>query len=81
MPTYTFKNKDTGEFVEHVMKISELDDFKKANPHLERALVDAPNFGDPVRLGLRKNDDGWRETLARVSEKTPGGKALKDSIR
>lgn len=81
MPTYTFKNLDTGEFEEHVMKIAELDKFKADNPHLERALVDAPKFGDPVRLGLRRNDDGWRETLARVAEKTPGGKVLKDSIR
>ena len=81
MPTYTFKNKNTGDFEEHVMKMSELDQFKSDNPHLERALVDVPSFGDPVRLGLRKNDDGWRETLARVAEKTPGGKVLKDSIR
>lgn len=81
MPTYTFKNIETGEFEEHLMKISELDDFKTNNPHLERALVDAPSFGDPVRLGLRKNDNGWREVLHKVAEKTPGGKVLKDNIR
>jgi hypothetical protein len=81
LPTYTFKNLETGELEEHVMKMSELDQFKIDNPQLERALVDAPSFGDPVRLGLRKNDAGWKETLARVAEKTPGGKVLKDSIR
>lgn len=81
MPTYTFKNLNTGEFEEHIMKISELDSFKESNPHLERALVDAPSFGDPVRLGVRRIDNGFREVLSRVAEKTPGGKALKDSIR
>ena len=81
MPTYTFKNLQTGEFVEHVLRMSQLDQFKADNPHLERALVDAPSFGDPVRLGLRKNDDGWREVLQKVAEKTPGGGGLKDSIR
>lgn len=81
MPTYTFKNLNTGELEEKVMKISELDDFKKANPHLERALVDTPSIGDPVRLGVRRSDNGWRETLSKISERTPGGKVLKDNIR
>lgn len=81
MPTYTFKNIDTGEFEEHVMKISELDAFKVANPRLERALVDTPNFGDPVRLGRVKPDNGFREVLHKISEKTPGGHVLKDNIR
>lgn len=81
MPTYTFINKNTGGFEEYVMKISELEKFKFDHKHLERALVDMPSFGDPVRLGLRKNDDGWREVLHRVAEKTPGAANLKDSIR
>lgn len=81
MPTYAFKNLNTGELEEHMMKISELDKFKTDNPHLERALIDTPSFGDPVRLGLRKIDNGFREVLQKVAEKTPGGKALKDNIR
>ena len=32
MPTYDFKNKETGEVTERIMKMSELDDFKKNNP-------------------------------------------------
>ena len=81
MPTYSFRNIKTGIIEEHIMKISELDAFKENNPHLERALVDAPSFGDPVRLGVRRIDNGFREVLSRVAEKTPGGKALKDNIR
>lgn len=81
MPTYTFKDLDTGELEEYVMKMSELDAFKAANPRLERALVDTPNFGDPVRLGRIKPDNGFREVLHKISEKTPGGNVLKDNIR
>jgi hypothetical protein len=81
MPTYTFIHKETGEITEHVMKIAELDEFKKNNPVLERYMCDAPSIGDPIRLGIRKNDNGWRETLQRVAEKTPGGKGLRDNIR
>ena len=81
MPTYTFKNLESGEITEHVMKIAELDQFKLDNPHLERYMCDTPSIGDPVRLGIRRSDAGWRETLQRVAEKTPGGKMLNDSIR
>lgn len=81
MPTYTFRNIDSGEFEEHVMKMSELDAFKEANPRLERALVDTPNFSDPVRLGRVKPDNGFREVLHKISERTPGGHVLKDNIR
>lgn len=81
MPTYTFKNLGSGEFEEHVMKMSELDAFKESNPQLERALVDSPSFGDPVRMGRIKPDNGFREVLHKISEKAPGGHVLKDNIR
>ena len=64
------------------MKISELDQFKKDNPHLIRVFeCTSAGIGDPVRLGIRENYDGWREVLNKVAERTPGGKVLKDSIR
>lgn len=82
MPTYSFLNKETGVVTEHVMKISELDAFKESHPELERYMGDSSiSIGDPVRLGLRKPDNGFREVLQKISERTPGGKALKDSIR
>ena len=81
MPTYSFKDLTTGQFVEHIMKISELDAFKQANPNLERALIDTVAFGDPVRMGRIKPDNGFREVLQKISERTPGGAMLKDNIR
>jgi len=31
MPTYVFRNKDTDEFEEHIMRVAELDEFKESN--------------------------------------------------
>ncbi len=54
MPTYTFKNKETEEIFEIVMKISEYDDYLKENPEVERFYDYIPTLGDPLRLGIRK---------------------------
>lgn len=80
MPTYDFKDEETGEITTHVMKIAELDEFKKNNPNL-RQVLGATAMGDPVRLGIRKHDDGFREVLNKIADRTPGGKGLKDVIR
>ena len=81
MPTYTFRHKETGEVTEHVMKMSELDSFKESHPELERYMNDIPGLADPVRLGRIKIDNGFREVLHRISERTPGARGLKDNIR
>ena len=81
MPTYTFKHKETGDITEHVMRMSELDNFKESHPELERYMGDIPSLVDPVRLGRIKVDNGFREVLHRIAERTPGGKGLKDNIR
>ena len=38
MPTYEFLNKETGEFVDHIMSYKDLEEFKKNNPHLLQQL-------------------------------------------
>jgi hypothetical protein len=68
MPLYTFKSKETGEFFEFQLKISELDSFKQENPNLEIQLS-TPSFGDSVRLGIRKPDDGFKDILRNVKKK------------
>jgi len=50
------------------MPISELDNFKQINPHLEQRIKTAPALADPMRLGLRKPDNGFREVLQRVKK-------------
>ena len=72
MPTYVFRNKETGEQFEKIMKMSELDPFRELNPQLE-TVIQAVAFGDPTKLSsTRKFDTGFKEVLQRIHEKTPG---------
>ena len=77
MPTYEFRNKQTGEITEHFMKISAKDDFLAANPHLEQTLTQAPAFaGDHITL---KKDTGFKEVLQKISERNPHNDLRKTS--
>lgn len=70
MPTYDFRNKETGEVFEKVMKIADKEQYLLDNPHLEQTITTAPAFaGDHIIL---KKDTGFKEVLQRVHEKTPG---------
>jgi hypothetical protein len=71
MPTYRFRNIETGEETEKMMKIAELDTYRADNPQLQ-TIITAPMICDPVRVGARKMDTGFKEVLQRVHEKTPG---------
>lgn len=69
MPTYTFKNKETGEIVEQSMAISAREEFLKNNPLLEQVHLVAPPIGDPVRLGIKRIDGGMKEVLQKIKSK------------
>lgn len=73
MPTYDFRHKETGEIIEKVMKISERDDFLRDNPDYESVILGAPSIGDPIRLGVRKPDQGFREVLQKAKAAHPKG--------
>jgi hypothetical protein len=79
MPTYVFRNKETGEQFEKIMKISELDNYRNENPQLE-TVIQAVSFGDPTKMSsTRKFDTGFKEVLQRIHEKTPGSQLQKSS--
>lgn len=65
MPTYTFRNNDTGEIFDKIMTWDNRQIYLEQNPSLE-VIIGAPAMGDPVRLGIRKNDDGFREVLSKI---------------
>lgn len=44
MPTYTFKNTETEEIFDKMMKISEYDEFLKNNPNVIRHHSSPPGF-------------------------------------
>ena len=55
MPTYSFKDKNTGDTFDAFMSISELDKFLEENPHLEK-LLSAPMFlGANMNGGIKNN--------------------------
>ena len=79
MPTYVFRNKETNEQFEKILKISELDSVRAENPQLE-TVIQAVAFGDPTKLSsTRKFDTGFKEVLQRIHEKTPGSELNKTS--
>ena len=81
MPTYEFKDKETGESKELFMKISEKDQFLKDNPNLKQVILPA-NFitrrdGDV----LKKAGAGWNEVLQKVGEHHPGSEVARKNVR
>jgi len=78
MPTYIFRDKNTGDQFEKVMKISELDPFRAENPHLE-TVIQAPMVCDPTRVGVAKRDTGFKEVLQKIHSRAPGSVLNKTS--
>lgn len=73
MPTYEFLNKKTKKIEEHTMSISNYDEFKTKNAHLERYHSSPPMFsytgtGD---MGGKKTDNTWKEVQAKIAEQNP----------
>ena len=52
MPYYKFRNKETDEITEIVMRISDLDAFKESNPNLESYIDAVPMLGDGMRMSV-----------------------------
>ena len=71
MPTYHFQDKDTGEVLEKFMKIADKDTFLKDNPNLKSIIVDVNIVAGVGSSGNIKNDAGWKETMAKISEAHP----------
>lgn len=66
MPTYNFRNKDTGEEFEVLMRISELDKYKEDNPHMEQFLKAPPRLVSMVGGLHSRTDDGFKDVLNKI---------------
>ena len=75
---YPFFNKNTGQIEEHTMRLSEYDDFKTNNSHLERYFGpgSAPGLGDGMRMdtpGVGKADSTFEKyVIQRMKDTIPG---------
>lgn len=67
MPTYTFKNTDTGEVFDKFLKISELDEYSESNPHLEK-VIHAPNLISGVKSARQIAGSEWNNHLDRIKK-------------
>ena len=77
MPTYSFRNKDTGEVHDEFMRIAAKEQFLLDNPHLHQTHTSAPAFaGDHITI---KKDTGFKEVLQRIHSLTPGSQLNKTS--
>lgn len=77
---YTFLNKETNEVEEHTMRMSEYDEFKEKNPHLERYFTpgSTPAFGDSMRMSVPGYGQGVAAfehgVINRIKETVPGNR-------
>lgn len=75
MPTYTFRNKDTGETFDQFMTMSSREQYMKDNPSLETVIGVVATIRDTPKM-----PGGFREVLQKVHSSMPGS-TLKDSTR
>lgn len=68
MPSYTFKDLNTGDEFTTVMSMTEREEYLKANPHIQQQLISAPSLGDSIRMGLKKPDNGFRDRLKEIKK-------------
>jgi hypothetical protein len=74
VPTYLFKNKDTGEQWEEFMGISAADKYLVENPHIERLVNGFPGMSSGVMNGAKsKPDEGFRDVLREIKKKSQQG--------
>ncbi len=79
MPTYSFRNKDTGEIFDKVMRIADRDEFLTQNPNLESVITGAPAFTGDHITAVKKYDSCFKEVLQKIHERTPGSQLNKTS--
>lgn len=71
MPTYRFKNNDTGEEFEDFMSISALEVFLTENPNITQLVNGAPLISSG--RGMGKPEQGFRDLLKDIKKKHSRG--------
>lgn len=71
MPTYTFKNKNTGEKFDKFMSLADREVYLAEHPELSTVLSAVPVI-DPIRLGIRTTSPTFRDLLKRAHDKVGG---------
>lgn len=74
MPLYDFLDTKTNEIFEKRMSIADKEQYMKKNPHIQSYLGNMAGIPviDPVRLGVRRTDAGWKEVMNKIHTRTAG---------
>ena len=67
MPTYCFRNNETGEVHEEIMKMDDREKYLKDHPELTQVL-EMPQIVSGTDA-LRKPDDSFRDILRNIDKK------------
>lgn len=71
MPSYTYRNTETGEVFDLSMSISEMEKYEQDNPQHER-VYDRLNIVDPTGIGItRPPSDFSKYVLGKVKAANP----------
>ena len=73
MPTYTFKDKNTGETFDVSMPIAEIDTYENSNPHLERVYAKVA-ICDPAGIGVSKPPSDFSKYVLGKVATVPGAR-------
>lgn len=71
MPTYRFKDTETGEIFEKFLYISELDKYLEENKKIKQLVGGAPLISSG--RGMSKPDEGFRDILREMKKKNSKG--------
>lgn len=71
MPTYNYRNIETGEIEEHFIKLAEYDKFNEDNPHLKRVIEGAAISYSGNKSLISRTDNTWKEVLSKIGEQNP----------
>ena len=72
MPTYTFKDNNTGLEFDEFMGMSEKDKYLEDNPHISQVPVMFAFVGDHIMGVGPKTDGGFNERMEQIANSHPG---------
>lgn len=68
MPTFNFRNKESGKEISIFMSMSEREELLVDHPHLEQLPPSSVQIGDSVLLGIQKPGGAFRERLVDIKK-------------
>ena len=71
MPTYEFKNKDTGEVFEKIMSYDNKVEYLKDNPNIQSHYSTLNIDHDGGKSVLSRAGSGWKEVQDRIKSGMP----------